>query len=94
VAGVARECAFPAMAEEEEEIEVEPEPELTPAEKIANLKSALKNGDMGPSEFDQEYQKVWMEMKEKEGMVRVSRQDRSSISMRTITVANEEEEGE
>ena len=82
------------MAEEEEEVEIEPEPELTPAEKIVALKNALKNGDMGPSEFDSEYQKVWMEIKEKEGMVRVSRQDRSSISARTVAVTNEEEDDE
>lgn len=68
------------MSEEEEELEPEPEPELTPMEKIANLKSALSNGDMGPAEFDKEYQSVWLEIKEKEGMVRQSRDRGSSVA--------------
>ena len=40
---------------DEEEEELPPEPELTPEEKLSNLKDALANGEMGPATFDVEH---------------------------------------
>lgn len=51
---------------EGEEGEEEPIIELTPEEKIAALKEALANGEMGPATFEQHYQPVWMKIKEDE----------------------------
>ena len=48
---------------EDEGEEEEPPPELTPEEKIAALKEALANGEMGPAVFDQHYQAVWLKIK-------------------------------
>lgn len=53
---------------DEEEEELPPEPELTPEEKLSNLKDALANGEMGPATFDVEHQKIWMALKADEGM--------------------------
>ena len=30
---------------------------------IANLKEALQNGDLGPAEFDTQFQQIWLSMK-------------------------------
>ena len=50
----------------DEEEEGEEEIELTPEEKIAALKEALMNGEMGPAVFDKHYQEVWLKMKAEE----------------------------
>ena len=43
-------------------------PRMTQAheEKIAALKEALMNGEMGPAVFDKHYQEVWLKMKAEE----------------------------
>ena len=49
--------------EVEGEEEAEPKPELTPEEKIAELKAALAEGRMGAKRFEEEYQAVWLPLK-------------------------------
>ena len=62
------------MAEEEPPVDVgdeeeePPPPELTPEEKIAALKEALVQGEMGPAQFDKEWQTIWMAIKAEEGL--------------------------
>ena len=41
-------------------------PELSDAEKIEALKDRLKHGELGPANFDQEFQVVWTRIKEEE----------------------------
>ena len=58
------------MAEEGEDIvDEEPEIERTPLEKIEDLKMMLREGEMGPAQFDVAYQAVWMKIKADEGLV-------------------------
>lgn len=54
--------------DEEEGEEEEPEPEPTPEEKIAALKEALQEGELGPAQFDSQFQAVWMQLKAQEGI--------------------------
>lgn len=62
-----------ADAEEETALKEEPPPpELSPAEKIEALKEALARGELGPSQFDAEFQKTWLAMKDVETAASVS----------------------
>ena len=53
------------MADEEEVPEPEPEPEKTDEEKIAILRDQLRNGDIGPAKFDNQFVGLWSGMVEK-----------------------------